>query len=103
MITVSICEDEAYFVSELRKLLDEYCRFKGIGLSTLTFSNGEQLLAARQTSDIILMDIKLPGRDGMDIVQKLRDCGNDNPVIFITAYPQYVFQAFDLDAVHYIL
>ena len=103
MITVSICEDEAYFVSELRKLLDEYCRFKGIGLSTLTFSNGEQLLASGQTSDIILMDIKLPGRDGMDIVQKLRDCGNDNPVIFITAYPQYVFQAFDLDAVHYIL
>ena len=31
MITVSICEDEAYFVSELRKLLDEYCRLKGIG------------------------------------------------------------------------
>ena len=44
MITVSICEDEAYFVSELKKLLDEYCRTKEICLSISTFSDGEELL-----------------------------------------------------------
>ena len=103
MFTVSICEDEDYFISELRKLLDQYCLSKGIRLSISTFSNGEKLLASGQTDDIIFMDIRLPGRDGMNVVQRLRDLGSGSQVVFITAYPQYVFRAFDLEAAHYIL
>lgn len=103
MITVSICDDEAYFVSELKKLLDEYFSSRGICSSILAFSDGEELLASGQVLDIILMDIKFPESNGMEIVQRLRDRGSDSQVIFITAYQKYVFQAFDLDAVHYIL
>lgn len=103
MITIAICEDETFFVSELNKLIHEYSSAKGIGLSIQAFSDGEQLLASRQTPDIILMDIKLPGQDGMEVIRRLRDQGCSSQVIFITAYQQYVFQAFDLDAIHYIL
>lgn len=103
MISVSICEDEAFFASELGKLLDLYCGLHETRFSVSTFSNGEKLLVSRQIPDIILMDIKLPGRDGMEIVQRLRGLGGGSQVIFITAYQKYVFQAFDLDAVHYIL
>lgn len=103
MITVSICEDDAYFASKLKELLDKYGRLKEMRLSCPTFSNGEKLLASGQVPDIILMDIKLPGRDGMQIVQHLRNLGINSQVIFITAFQKYVFQAFDLDAVHYIL
>ena len=79
MITVSICEDESYFVSELKKMLDEYCSLREIHVSISTFSNG------------------------MEVIRHLRDLGSDSQVIFITAFQKYVFQAFDLDAVHYIL
>jgi len=102
-MTISICDDETYFTSKLRQLLDEYCNIKGICLSVLTFSNGEEFFLSGQVSDIILMDIKLPGTDGMETIQRLRNLGNDSQVIFITAYQEYVFQAFDVDAVHYIL
>lgn len=103
MITVSICEDESYFVSELKKMLDEYCSLREIHVSISTFSDGEELLASNQVADIILMDIKLPTSNGMEIIRHLRDLGSDSQVIFITAFQKYVFQAFDLDAVHYIL
>lgn len=103
MITIAICEDETFFVSELSKLVREYSSAKSIGLSVLTFSDGEQLLASHQRPDVILMDIKLPGQNGMEIIRQLRDQGCSSQVIFITAYQQYVFQAFDLDAIHYIL
>ena len=76
MITVSICEDEAYFMSELNKLMDEYCDSRKIHASIVTFSDGEKLLAASQMSDIILMDIKLPGNNGMEIVRHLRERGS---------------------------
>lgn len=103
MITVSICEDEAFFASELERLLREYCGLKGIRFSISTFSNGEKLLVSNQSPDIVLMDIKLPGSDGMEIVQRLQRLDGGCQVIFITAFQKYVFQAFDLDAVHYIL
>lgn len=103
MITVSICEDETYFVSELKKMLDEYCSLREIYVSISTFSDGEELLASNQMADIILMDIKLPTSNGMEVIRNLRDLGSDSQVIFITAFQKYVFQAFDLDAVHYIL
>lgn len=103
MITVSICEDETYFVSELKKMLDEYCSLREIHVSISAFSDGEELLASNQVADIILMDIKLPTSNGMEIIRHLRDLGSDSQVIFITAFQKYVFQAFDLDAVHYIL
>ena len=103
MITVSICEDEACFITELSKLMSKYCSSKEIHVSISIFSDGEKLLASSQMPDIILMDIKLPGSNGMEIVQRLRELGSESQVIFITAFQKYVFQAFDLDAVHYIL
>ena len=103
MITIGICEDETLFVSELDKLIHKYSSTKGIDLRALAFPDGEQLLASRQIPDVILMDIKLPGQDGMEVVRRLRAWGCSSQVIFITAYQQYVFQAFDLDAVHYLL
>lgn len=103
MITISICEDESNFTAELSKLLDKYCNVRGIHVFISTFSDGNELLASRQMSDVILMDIKFPKSNGMEIVRQLRNLGNDSPVIFITAFQKYVFQAFDLDAVHYIL
>lgn len=103
MITVSICEDEAYFMDELCKLLDKYCNSREIHASISSFSNGEELLASNRMADIILMDIKLPTGNGMEIIRHLRNLGSESQVIFITAFQKYVSQAFDLDAVHYIL
>lgn len=102
MITISICEDEVYFAAELKKLVDEYCRLRKIHASVRIFSDGESLLASGQATDVILMDIKLPGGRGTDVIRRLRDLGSDSQVIFITAFQKYVFQAFDLDAVHCI-
>lgn len=103
MITVSICEDELCFASRLRALLDEYGRLNGVSFSVLSFSSGEQLLASRQLADLILLDIKLPGCDGMDVARRLRALGSGCQVVFITAYPAFVFRAFDVDALHFIV
>lgn len=103
MITIAICEDEPYFAANLSKLVSEYGTAREVEVSLLTFSTGEDFISSNQMADIILMDIKLPGQDGMNIMRRLRDCGNNGQVIFITSYPQYVFQAFELDAIHYIM
>lgn len=103
MITIAICEDEAYFLDSISELLNQYLRDKEIGAYVKKYDNGEDFMISGQDTDIILMDIRLTGLDGMDIMGQLRNNGKSGQVIFITAYREYVFQAFEVDAVNYLL
>ena len=103
MLHIAICEDEPYMASKLEQLLAAYLDQRALEAQIQCYPHGEALWAARTTVDLLLMDIKLPGQEGTEVVTGLRSLGLDCPVVFITAYPQYVFQAFDLDAVHYLL
>lgn len=102
-MTVVICEDESYFAARLRELVNEYLRENGLCAAVLSYDSGEALLRSGQMPDVLLMDIRLSGENGMDTMRRLRAAGCDSPVIFITAYPEYVFQAFEVDAVQYLV
>jgi DNA-binding response OmpR family regulator len=76
---------------------------------------GEQALAAaeRRSFDLILLDVMLPGIDGLEVVRRLRRAGNTRPVLMLTARDRagdaiagldagaddYVTKPFDLDEV----
>ena len=103
MLTMAICEDESRFAADLKKNVERYLKERELEASLCLFSTGEELLRAPQNMDIILMDIRLPGRNGMEIAAQLRSRGCGSQLIFITAFREYVFRAFDLEAVHYML
>ena len=103
MLTIAVCEDETYFSHHITDLVRQYLADKNTEMSIETYASGEELLKGNGNPDILLMDIELPGLNGMEIVEYLRERGCRGQVIFITAYKEYVFQAFDVDAVHYIL
>ena len=66
--------------------------------------NGREALAAVQgfQPDLVLLDIKMPGMSGFDVVRELQ--ADIMPmVIFCTAYQRYALDAFDLHAVDYLL
>lgn len=101
-MNIVICEDEVHFATHLNDIVQRYLQQKELSASILMDSSGEGFLRSGSTPDIILMDIKLSGKNGMDIMRQLRETGCTSPVIFITAYPEYVFQAFDVDAIQYL-
>jgi DNA-binding LytR/AlgR family response regulator len=103
MIKFAICDDENYFLTSLRKGLIQYAANKGFDAHIAEFSSGEDLLNAEFNFDILLMDIKLHGKSGIDVVNQLHIEKKNFQVIFITSYQEYAFQAFDLDAIHYLL
>lgn len=49
--------------------------------------------------DLCILDIEMPGKNGIEVAEKLKD----KPVIFTTAYKEYATDAFDLDAVDYVV
>ena len=67
------------------------------------FSTGEELLAAGREFDIIFLDIQMKGIDGIETARVLRKQHKDMILIFITGRKEYVFQAFDVMAFHYLV
>lgn len=103
MLFCAICEDESYFALELKAMIETYLREQGLEAEIQVFASGEELLKAKREPDIVLMDIRLPGKNGIEVTERLRNAGYGSQVIFITSYREHVFHAFDLDAVHYLL
>lgn len=103
MLRIALCEDAPYFAAKLTALLQDYLARHSLQAQLRHYPDGETLLREARTADLFLLDIRLPGADGMTIAAQLRAAGTTAPLLFLTAYPQYVFRAFDLDAVHYLL
>lgn len=79
---VLVVDDEEEMCNVLRKILEQ----DGYKVSTAT--SGSRALAAmkQKPADLILLDIKMPGMDGIEMLRKLRDFNQDAVVIILTAY-----------------
>lgn len=95
---IAICDDE----EEVRAMLAEKVRRLYPAAELALYSSGGELLMA-PPSDIVLLDIQMPGRNGMDTARLLRQNHRDTAIIFVTALEDYVFEAFDVGALHYLV
>lgn len=103
MITFAICDDEAYMSKHLKLLVDSYTADRGLEARVVEFSSGEALLSAACPPDVILLDMKLPGKNGIAVMEQLRREQKKCVVIFISSFKEYALQAFEVSAVHYLL
>lgn len=98
---VLIVDDEPLARARLRRQLVELPTIEVIGEA----ENGEQ--AIRVCNDlrpqVVLMDIRMPGLDGLSAAMQLAQKPTSPAVIFCTAYDDYAIEAFDANAVGYLL
>ena len=68
-------------------------------------STGEQALAqcAELRPDIVLLDVRMPGISGIEVARHIDSLEDPPAVIFTTAYDQYAVEAFETEAVGYLL
>lgn len=102
---ISICDDEKRFRTALRKVIEPECELLGIGCEIREYSSGEELLKESRAgdADILFLDIEMSGMNGMETAKELRRRKKDMVLIFVTAYPDFVFQGYEVHAFHYIL
>lgn len=98
---VLVVDDEAPARERLKRLLDTLDDADWVGEA----ADAEAALAAcgRERPDAVLLDIRMPGRDGLELAQALRALPDAPEVIFTTAYAEFAVQAFAAEALHYLL
>ncbi|MEE9492774.1 MAG: LytTR family DNA-binding domain-containing protein [Gammaproteobacteria bacterium] len=96
-----IVDDENLARQRLLRLLEEL----GLVEDVLQASNGEQAIQLTHTAqpDIILMDIRMPGMDGIEAARHISQMETSPAIIFTTAYGDHALQAFETQAVDYLL
>jgi len=100
-VKILIVDDEALARDRLRQLLEENNDHVVVGDA----ANGQQALEMSNTldPDVVLLDIRMPGLSGLETAQHLNTFENPPAVVFTTAYDEYAIDAFDAQAVGYIL
>lgn len=103
MIYIAVCDDEKYMSDEIRRMVSSFFRKKNIETTVDIFPCAEELLACDKPIDIIFLDIRMKGADGMTAAAKLRERGFKGFLIFITVLKEMVFQSFEVQAFDYLV
>lgn len=98
-VKIAICDDEKQIRLYIAKCVSEICPEAEMS----EYPKADAIITKSFNADILFLDIKMPGMDGMKAARILRTLGNKTIIIFVTAAKEYVFQAFDVGAVQYIL
>lgn len=96
---IAICDDE----KNIRELIRNKVAKQYPEADIVFFQSGEELLLSDEHIDILFLDIQMNGRNGMETARELRKKDKKIIIIFVTAIEDYVFQAFDVGAFHYIV
>ncbi len=98
---VLIVDDEAPARTRLEGMVGDLDSCTVCGLA----ANGSEAveLASAHQPEVVLMDIRMPGMDGLEAAHHLQAMEQPPAIIFTTAYNDYALQAFDMHAVDYLL
>jgi len=100
-LSILVVDDEPLAVERMQLLL---ARCENVSLAG-TGSDGEAAirLVEALSPDVVLLDISMPGMDGIDVARALAALPNSPVVIFVTAYDSFAVAAFEVEAVDYLM
>lgn len=98
---VIIVDDESFAIEALEYVLEDMADVEVVG----TFENTDDALdfVSKNHVDLAFLDIEMPGFTGIELAGYLKDAAPDIRTVFVTGYNNYAQQAFDVEAVGYIL
>ncbi|PPE67883.1 response regulator transcription factor [Caldimonas caldifontis] len=102
MIEVILCDDHALIRRGIRDTLSDAPDIEVVGEAG---DYGElRALLRRQSCDVLVLDINLPGRSGLDVLHALKDEGSPVKVLVVSMYPedQYAIRALKAGAYGYV-
>ena len=93
---IAICDDQQIFIDRLRRMITEEAEVN-------IFHSGDELLNSNIIFDIILLDIEMPGTDGLGVAAELYRRNRKTLILFVTSHIEYSTKGYEFRAFRYIL
>jgi two-component system, LytTR family, response regulator AlgR len=101
-LRVLIVDDEELARLRLRSLVQDCTDPPVLVVGEAASATQALVWLAEQQCDLLLLDVHMPGRDGTQLADELRQRADAPAVVFVTAHAEHALKAFDLDAVDYL-
>lgn len=105
-IQIAICDDEKAEIDYLTFLVNKWVKSRNVNAHISSFSNAESFLfhySDNKAYDINLLDIQMGELSGIELAKRLRKENNSIQIIFITGFPDFMAEGYDVSALHYLL
>ena len=104
MYHIAVVEDENECSKQIQTFLAQYQEENSVRFKVSVFADGVQLLDGYEpVYDMILMDIDMPGINGMDAAEKIRQTDQDVVIVFITNIASFAIRGYEVGALDYIV
>lgn len=101
---IAICDDEKKIVELLQEKIQSYCFERNLDWKIKTFETGDEVLKYDLDQiNVLFLDMDMPGRSGMETAREIRSQNKTMLIIFLTAYSEFVFESFKVDAFRYLV
>lgn len=98
---IAAVDDETHALERFERMVSNVTELSLCGL----FETGEQLLAYLRENplDAVFLDIEMPGINGLQLSEQIQNLNENIEIIFVTAFNQYAVDAFEVQAMDYIM
>ena len=103
---IVICDDCPADSSYVSAFVREWAELNGHEIEMTLFDSAEKFLSFYEEggrSDLLLLDIEMPGMDGVTLARKLRKYNETMQIVFVTGYSDYISEGYDVSALHYLM
>ena len=103
---IAICDDNQTDSNYVTNMVQEWAKQQGHLTQTKCFLSAESFLfqyAQEKDYDILLLDIEMGEMDGVALAKKVRQDNEKVQIVFLTGYPDYVGEGYEVAALHYLM
>ena len=103
---IAIVDDNQTDREFLHAQAQSWAAQKGSSLQAELFASAEEFLfhyAEHKDYDILLLDIEMPGMDGVTMARRIRKENETVQIVFITGYSEYISEGYEVAALHYLM
>lgn len=106
MIQIGFCDDDLSVLDELHELLGSYRAEHNADIAPTAFQSPFELLASIEKGarfDILLLDVLMPGENGIEAAREIRQYDSNVKIIFLTSSAEFAVQSYTVGAYFYQL
>ena len=103
---IAICDDEQKQIEYLSGVVSAWASKNRHVVEIKTYSSAKSFLfdySEEKDFDILLLDIEMPGMNGMELAKTIRRENGIVQIVFITGYPEFMSEGYDVSALNYLM